>query len=251
MKPLKVRLNNMAQCPNLPTKRIRKCLIGNCYSEEIQELTGLGIECIPLNKNIFLDEEISCHADILAFNNGNGYLFANNGSIGERYIHKIDKEIIFIEKIKSPYPNDVALNIAYIGDSLVCNKNYANAEILTFAAENHLKIIHSNQGYAKCNLCVVSDNAVITEDSGLAYLLKNYQFDILKIEPGFVHLSEQHYGFIGGASAKLSETELYFSGDISEHPDYNRIVDFLNKYGVKPIYNPNRVLRDFGGIIAL
>ena len=123
--------------------------------------------------------------------------------------------------------------------------------VISFANSNNIEIIHAKQGYSKCSLCIVSDNAVITEDNGLAHLLKNYQFDVLLITSGDIYLSDAHCGFLGGASCKVSQDKMYFSGDLSSHKDFESIVNFLDFYNVKPIYNKSRKLTDFGGIIPL
>ena len=64
-------------------------------------------------------------------------------------------------------------------------------------------------------------------------------------------MSDKHDGFIGGASAKISKNELYFSGNIENHPDFDQIKAFLDNYNVSMIYNKSRNLTDFGGIIQL
>lgn len=241
----------MINCSKLPVDETVRCLIGERYTDEIEELSALGVQCIPLKACSYLDDEISYHADILSFNLGNGSVLINKGSVGERDIKNIGYELIEISGIKSPYPNDVALNAALIKDKLICNTRSVDERIKDFCINNGIEIIHTNQGYARCNLCFVSENAVITEDNGLAYLLKNYQFDVLNISPGYFALSNSHYGFIGGACAKLSDSIMYFSGDLSSHPEYELISDFLNKYNVKPVFNSARPLRDFGGIVKL
>ncbi len=230
---------------------IKRCLIGEKYTDEIKELNDLGIETVTLSQNINLDSEINCHADILSFNLGNKTLIADSSLIGELENVLGDYKIIPCINIKSPYPNDVNLNAALLGNKLICNTKYISSYIVAYAENNGINILHSNQGYTKCNLCVLNDNAVITEDTGLSSLLKNSQIDVLLIKPGYVSLSAKHYGFIGGAGCMISETEIYFSGNISAHPDYNKIIDFLNKYSIKPIFNINRPLTDFGGFVAL
>ena len=72
-------MNNLIKIPCLPEYSVNKCLIGSKYIDEISELKELGIECLTLNANPFLDEEINSHADILAFNFGNGQVLLNNG----------------------------------------------------------------------------------------------------------------------------------------------------------------------------
>lgn len=237
--------------PNLPEKRVTHCLIGEKHKEEIAELSELGITPITLKGNPFLQEEIRFHADILAFNPGDGTIFVSDNAIGEPELEKYGYQAIKIHDIKSPYPLDVALNAALIKDKLFCKKKAVNTQILDFCNKKSIEVVNTNQGYAKCNICIVSDKAAITEDASLFSLLNNYQIDVLKLEPGFIGLSDEHYGFIGGASAKLSDTELYFSGDLSSHPQYGLITDFLNKHNITAIFNKNRPLRDFGGIIQL
>ncbi len=245
-------MNKLIKIPCLPKGNVKHCLIGERYIDEINELNELGIKCISLKKNHLLDDEISCHADILSFNFGNGQVLLNNGSTGESELQNIGFEpVISTSEISSPYPNDIPLNVAFTGKHIICNSAYIAKEIIDFANYNHIEIIKTKQGYSKCNLCIVNENAVITEDSGLACLLKNYQYNVLLISSGDVYLSENHYGFLGGASCKIAYDKMYFSGDLSQHSDYAKIIYFLNKYNVKPIFNKSRRLTDFGGIIQL
>lgn len=237
--------------PLLPKNRIKSCIIGECYYNEIKELTDLGINCITIPQNKTLDKEISCHADILTFNCGNGTILAEGGIAGELQSKLTGCNIIPVGEITSPYPKDVGLNAFFDGRRLFCNTKYIKEELHNFCIDNNIEIIHTNQGYTKCSICAVSENAVITEDDGLPSLLNIYQCDVLKISKGFVSLSDEHYGFIGGATAKISDKELYVSGDISAHPDFYKIKAFTDKYNISLIYNKNRLLTDFGGIINI
>ncbi len=245
-------MNNLIKIPCLPKGDVKHCLIGESYIDEINELKEFGIECLTLNKNSLLDDEISCHADMNAFNFGNGQVLLNRGLIGESELKNIGlKPIISTIESSSPYPKDVPLNVAFTGKHIICNSTYTSREIIDFANSNNIEIIYTKQGYSKCNLCIVNENAVITEDKGLASLLKNYQYNVLLISSGDIYLSETHYGFLGGASCKVSPGEMYFSGDLSSHRDYESVINFLDLYNVKPIFNKSRKLTDFGGVIQL
>lgn len=245
-------MNKLIKTPCLPEDSVKSCIIGEKYKEEILELKQLGIECLALKGSDLLDKEIRYHADINAFNFGNGKILLNNDVAGERSLKEYGVEPIFIKnRIRSPYPYDVQLNVAFTGKHIICNSKYTNTQITDFAKKNNIELIHTKQGYTKCNLCVVNDAAVITEDSGLASLLKNYQFDVLLISAGDIYLSDKHHGFLGGASCKIAPDKMYFSGDLSKHKDYEAIIKFLDLYNVKPIYNKSRRLTDFGGIIQL
>ena len=79
---------------------------------------------------------------------------------------------------------------------------------------------------------------------------KENGFDCLLIAKGDVSLPGHEYGFIGGASAKISESEVLFFGDITKHRDYKKIADFIKKYGYE-IISLDFPLTDFGGIIPI
>lgn len=228
-----------------------KLIIGSRYTDEIKELQDLGCDVITFNGSKALDDEINCHADINVFNCNNGVLIINSDIIGESEPYLKGFKLIECKGIKSPYPDDIKLNCALIGKYLLCNTRFIADEITTFCKNNNIEPLHTNQGYSKCSVCVLNDNAVITEDTAIASLLKNCQIDVLLIEKGYVSLSDKHFGFIGGASGMLNTDTLYVSGDISEHPSYNDILKFLDKHHIKLVFNKSRKLNDFGGFIKL
>ncbi len=127
--------------------RIKKCLIGKIYTDEINELNALGVETISLPVNSYLDDEICNHADILCFNADNETIFADSNIIGEIIPVLSQYKLISCELIKSPYPNDVKLNVALLGNKLICNKKTVSAIILKWAQSKNIQIINTNQGY--------------------------------------------------------------------------------------------------------
>ncbi len=235
---------------NNQAKRIPRCLIGAKYTDEIEELKELGIDVIPLPQNPLLDKEICNHADILSFRLSDKEILIDSTIAGEIEPLLTGYSVFPVNGIASPYPKDVRLNAAIVGNKIICNEAYIHNDILQTAYNNY-ELINTNQGYTKCNICIVNENAIITEDPGITTLLNNCQTDVLKLTPGFVKLSDKHYGFIGGASAKISSNEIYFSGDLSRHPQYRQIIDFLSKYNCTAIFSKNRPLTDFGGIISI
>ncbi len=228
-----------------------KLIIGSKYADEINELKELGCEIITFNGSDKLDDEINQHADINVFNCNNGDLIVNSDVKGEIEPFLRDFSLVPCKGIESPYPNDVKLNCALIDKYLLCNTRYVADEVKVICEQNNIRLLHTNQGYSKCSVCVLNDNAVITESSTIASLLKNYQIDVLQISEGYVALSDIHHGFIGGASGMINESTVYFSGDVSAHPDYDSIIKFLNKYNIKPVFNKSRKLSDFGGFVKL
>ncbi len=225
-------------------------IIGSKYTQEIGELQYFD-SIITFSSNPLLTEEIDSHSDINLFKCNNNTLIVSDEIRGEIEPKIKGYSLVNCGSIKSPYPCDVKLNVLYINNKIFCNTKYVSKEIVEYAEDNNIELIHTNQGYTKCSVCIVSDNAVITDCESLFSLLKFYQIDVLYIKPGYVGLSDKHYGFIGGASGLINDKTLYFSGDISSHPDYGQIKEFLNKNNIKCVFNKSRPLYDFGGFIKI
>lgn len=151
------------------------------------------------------------------------------------------------QKIGNSYPENVLFNIASFGKYIVCNKKYASEDILNYCKDK--TIISVNQGYTKCNICIVSDNAVITEDKGIYNELIKYNIDVLLINPGGVKLDNFEYGFIGGASGFINNDTIGFIGRLENHPQFNEIRDFIHKHNKEFVSLGNGGLADFGSIL--
>lgn len=113
-----------------------------------------------------------------------------------------------------------------------------------FELEN---VINIKQGYSNCSICQVDEKSVITYDEGIAKCLEDRGLDVLKISTGYIDLFDFNYGFIGGASASFKK-EILFFGKISEHPDYIRIKEFVEKKGKKIRELSNGKLTDYGSM---
>ena len=120
----------------------------------------------------------------------------------------------------------------------------------TLNSTQKIKRVSVRQGYSKCSILPVSESAVITDDESVYNSLKNH-VDVLLISKGDVDLAGHEYGFIGGASAKISNDEIFFFGNIEAHRNYNKIHEFLKKHGCTMIYDKNLLLTDFGGLVTL
>lgn len=235
--------------PNLPESRVEKAIIGN-HPETAELLRKIGIETLFLEDNLLVDFSVRNHADMAVCYLGKGKIIINKGQTQlAEALEKSGLKVYLTEKdIAGEYPGDVALNCAIIGDNLICNPKTAISIILEENADKRLFSV--KQGYCRCSVCPVTENALITDDIGICNKTKDV-LDVLLIEKGDILLEGKDYGFIGGASAKIDRDTICFFGDLSTHRSAGEIQRFLAKHGVKHINLSEGPLRDIGGIVAL
>ena len=111
--------------------------------------------------------------------------------------------------------------------------------------------VSSRQGYSRCSVCVVNDNAIITADEGICRSAKAHGIDVLKIRPGYIDLPGFDHGFIGGASFKISDTKLAFTGRLDSHPDAEQMIGFASLHSVDIVYITDKPAFDIGGAIPI
>ena len=112
-------------------------------------------------------------------------------------------------------------------------------------------MIACKQGYARCSVCVVDENSIITADRGIAAAARKNGIDVLMIRPGFIALDGFPYGFIGGAAFKIAADILSFTGTLDRHPDKAAIEDFLSAKKIKPVYITHYPIFDIGGALPV
>ncbi|HVI40969.1 MAG TPA: hypothetical protein VM577_09935, partial [Anaerovoracaceae bacterium] len=133
---------------------------------------------------------------------------------------------------------------------LIHSTKHTDPVILSRAMELGLQLINVKQGYTKCNLVIVDENSAITSDMGLAVSLKKHNLEVLLISSGHVGLEGFPYGFLGGTSGRAGN-EIIFNGNLSAHPDYKKIKQFIQKRGLQVTYFEEYPLEDIGSIIQL
>jgi len=241
--------------PNLPTEKVSAAVVGSVDPRVIHSLEAMGVWTLTVGPNRSLPAALCRHADLLAHPLGNGAVLAAQGE--SRLCNALSGfgfAVTCLKKELAPhYPGDVALNAARIGNRLVCNEKATAPELLEAARQTGLEVINVRQGYAKCSLCIVSENAVITADEGLACSLNQAGLDVLKIIPGCIRLPGYGYGFIGGCCGKLDATTMAFAGDILTHPDGKKILSFLESHGVSScnLLEEGEKLLDIGSILPV
>ncbi len=152
---------------------------------------------------------------------------------------------------KNTYPGDCAYNVAKLGNKIIGNHKYTDSKIIEIYQNLGYKFINVKQGYTKCNMCIVDENSIITEDAGLFKALIHYGVDVLLLKTHSIKLTGFDYGFIGGATGFIKNYCLGFLGDLSLHPEKKQIKDFLKEREVDIISLSSTSIFDFGSLLYL
>ena len=144
------------------------------------------------------------------------------------------------------------MNVCILGHKVIYNPQIGSDAIVKYLTiENGAIQVSSRQGYSRCSVCVVNDNAIITADEGICRSAKAHGIDVLKIRPGYIDLPGFDHGFIGGASFKISDTKLAFTGRLDSHPDAEQMIGFASLHNVDIVYITDKPAFDIGGAIPI
>lgn len=217
-----------------------------------ENLIREGFDIIELPSWDRLASPVSGHPDMLLF-------FANNKIITHkdyfslafnqisRLISQGFELILSDEEISDKYPNDILFNCVEFENAVFGNEAHTSKHIIEYARSMSKKFVCVKQGYAKCSVSKIGENAAITADRSLYKAMTENGIDVLLISPGSVTLAGYNYGFIGGASGSYGE-KIYFLGDPMLHPDGAAIIDFCKKHKKSPIALSSERLFDGGSL---
>ncbi len=224
----------------------------DCQAALIQR----GFEIIALPPFPCLPQPVASHPDMLIF-------FTDKHLITHKSYYPIAQDqlnliaqksgrelLLTDEPIGSVYPSDVLLNAAVVGNTVIGSERAMSAQIKEYCTACRKQIINVKQGYAKCSVCIIDDDAIITSDIGITDKAKKAGIDTLTVTPGHVHLDGYDCGFIGGASGLYRGT-VYFCGNIDRHPDADAIRAFCQKHGKEAVSLSSEELFDVGTLFFL
>lgn len=201
-----------------------------------------------LPDNPELDQRLAGHADLSVFVAEK--VIVAGREVVPKIVNYLTLEELQIHTIMQgpAYPNDVGLCICQTEEYVIYNPKTVSSKVIPYLKGTKIPV---NQGYARCSVCVVSNDSIITADAAIAKTAATAGMNVLMIHPGHIRLDGYDYGFIGGATIKISDSVLAFTGTIESHPDQNSILEFLEKHGVTPVFLTNDPIFDIGGAVAL
>jgi len=241
---------------NLPINT-KTVLIGEKYSELLKNpLLNMGISPLFVPDNPFVDKRVAGHVDLSLFHFGSDELAASpylKGSALSKTLEDYGFKLNFPCSVQGEtYPFDADFNLCFFGNNLIYNPKTANHSIVEYLTNvRELKKIKVRQGYSRCSVCIVNENAIISSDAGICSRAVEAGISVLKISPGYVELSGYNYGFIGGATFKITENIIAFTGHLDNHPDKDAILNFISLHNVDPVYITNLPAFDIGSAIQI
>lgn len=235
--------------PHLPNGYVSRLILGEKYKKVLEKpLLERNIATIWLKNNDFVDKRLSGHCDLMAVHMGKNELAVIERSESD-CLNINNIELNLIANMQKPqYPYDAELNFCIVGRHVIFNPKTANSELID---KLDLIKLECKQGYTKCSVCVADENSIITSDSAIANIALRAGLDVLKISNNIVALNGFEYGFIGGASFKISKTQLAFTGVIEDQAERCRIERFLSEHDIVPVYLTDRRIFDIGSAIPI
>lgn len=248
-------LESFIHSPNLPSGRVSLALVDGRIPKDMEEnLESLGVRLIKTKKTLGLYEGISYHPDIVIHHMGDNEILAAP-NVENQILYSLEAEgfkiIIGRKEVKGTYPEDISYNVARFGNRAACCIKYTDEVLMQELYKRNVETININQGYAKCSICVVAEDAIITSDMGIYRVLRKNNTAALLITPGSILLRDMSYGFIGGASGSVSNFDIAFYGNIGLHPNYKEILKFMSEYNKSVINLSKNLVHDLGTLIPL
>lgn len=227
---------------------------GNISQEIYRNLKQLNLRVIKTIAHKKVHISIKYHPDIVMHPvNSNTLLI--EPSVYDYYKDEFKNTSIKVIKgeksLDSKYPSDIAYNVGRIGNFAVHNFEHTDEVLKHYLKKENLDFINVKQGYSKCSMAIVGERDVITADKFIDKVLKEHGINSLLIKAGHIFLENQNYGFIGGCTGNISNRELVFSGSLKDHPEKERIKDFIYNLNKEIIYLSKETINDLGTILAL
>jgi hypothetical protein len=195
-------------------------------------------------------QSIAAHPDIFFCQTPEGFIAAPNApaEIIEKLIRSGAEIIIGKKAVGAKHPETAHYNAVITLSFLIHNTKLSDETLLQHATGK--KIIHTTQGYTRCNLLPLFDTAFLCSDQDIERNLLRQGVDVLFVQPEEILLPGVRHGFIGGCCGVFGKTFVVI-GSLSRHPQSGEIQKFLQRNSVEIIELYDGRLWDGGGILFL
>lgn len=244
------------QVPNLPDAPAAAVLMDGRIGEKIEKsLTEAGILVLKTAAHTGIYEAVCFHPDMLLHHLGcNDMVYApgTDGVLLDALAKLGFRLIPGLSRLSSKYPFNIAYNVARVGNLAFHNEKFTDPVLKMELDKRGVEFVDVKQGYSKCSISVVSQNAIITSDCGIERAAVKKGLDVLLLPPEEgIRLPGLDYGFIGGSTGMLDKRLWAITGDAQNLKSFYKIHDFLTAKEVKIISLSDEYIVDVGSIIPL
>lgn len=246
-------MSKFIKIPNIPKNKVSCVIVDYRINPESEKtLINNGIKVIKTAQLNNLYDAVDGHPD-MQIHHVSDDLFICEKTLVDYYKKQLpDAQIVSGNSaLKNEYPNDIAYNAARIGDYLFHNLSYTDSKLLEYYKRNGVKLINVKQGYSKCSVCIINENAIITSDIKIAELGQKNGIDAMFFNSNEITLRGLNYGFIGGICGMIDKNTLAINGDIKKLTNYESLLDFCQKYQTNVLCLNNLIPEDIGSILPI
>ena len=147
------------------------------------------------------------------------------------------------------YPDTVKYNACRIGGHFIHNIKHTDPGVLERVRIRGLQTIDVQQGYTRCSMVPIGENAAITSDKDIYEKAKAAGIRVLCLEPGEIELPGEKYGFLGGTSGTLG-SKVMFLGDLDKNDAALEVRAFIGECGCESLEVEGKNLFDGGGLLV-
>ena len=205
-------------------------------------------QCMEIPVCDTLPTPVNHHPDMLFFNPPNTaktVLSKRYHAVNPHFFENFGTKNLILDDtaLEAEYPRDIAFDAIGMGDTLYCLEAYTSGAVKS----QFQRTVNVKQGYAACSTLILNETTAITADKSIAKALIKDGITVHTVSPEGIALPGYGCGFIGGASAVINGTAIFF-GSLKSHPDGERIAEICHAVGIKPVDFPHLPLTDYGSV---
>jgi hypothetical protein len=214
-----------------------------------ENLSRRGFTVIEMPFTDDVDPRIKGHPDLQIFSAyGVTFVHRNFPAGTEKLISGKCRVIRCDTELGKTYPEDCPFNIAFTGTYALYKKGTIPAEIDRFFDIHGITRVHVPQGYARCSTIPLAENAIATEDGGIASAAEKAGLSVRRLTPGLIPLEGFPSGFAGGAFGLHGKT-LFATGRLPDDPAYEGLRNDCIELGIELCELSGEPARDFGSFL--
>ncbi|MCE1188691.1 MAG: hypothetical protein LWX56_06065 [Ignavibacteria bacterium] len=226
------------------------CIVNAAAPSAVLGALGMYADIIPFETNGITYPEISNHPDVFFCKVDNYLVYAPNTP--EKYIQRLRKSGIQLIKGEKPvgnlYPASAYYNGVATGAVFIHHREITDTVLAKTCHEK--EFIHVNQGYTRCSVLPITDNAFITSDEGIHKQLEAAGKESLLVNSSDIELPGMKSGFFGGCTG-IFDNAIYIMGSLSQYSCGETVRQFLAGKGRHVINLANSPLFDGGSLLFL